>query len=139
MDYDRELEQLERLARWLDTSFAVPGTNIRFGLDSLAGLLPGVGDAATGLAALYIVLRAQRLGLPRMLILRMLGNVAVDAAIGAIPVFGDLFDVGFKANRRNVELLKRHFHYGQRMASPAGTPGGSPEPYPIRRTSNGRK
>lgn len=103
------MRDLELLAHWLDTRFRLPGTRIRFGLDSVIGLIPGVGDAVTTLPAAYILLRAHRMGVPRTLLVRMGWNVAMDVAIGAIPVVGDLFDLGFKANRRNIELLRQHF------------------------------
>lgn len=108
MDRTHHIREMEELADLLDSRFRVPGTSIRFGLDSLLGLVPGVGDGATAIAALYVVLRAHRLGVPRHLVLRMLGNVGLDALVGTIPLVGDLFDLGFKANRRNVALAKRH-------------------------------
>lgn len=108
-----EIRKLDSLASWLDDRFRVPGTNIRFGLDSLVGLIPGVGDSATAITAGYLVLRAHRMGAPTHLLGRMAGNVVIDMVVGAIPLLGDLFDVGFKANRRNVELLKRHLQTGR--------------------------
>lgn len=107
-----EIRKLERFAHWLDDRFRVPGTNIRFGLDSLIGLVPGVGDSATAVSAAYLVLRAHRLGAPTHLLGRMAGNILIDMVVGAIPLLGDIFDVGFKANRRNIELLKRHVQSG---------------------------
>lgn len=106
-DTQRQIARLETLARVLDDVFRVPGTRIRFGLDGIVGLIPGVGDAATGALAAYLAVRAWDLGLPARVILRMAANVGIDLAVGSIPVAGDLFDVGFKANRRNVELIKR--------------------------------
>ena len=106
-DTERQIARLETLARVLDDVFRVPGTRIRFGLDGIVGLIPGVGDAATGALAAYLAVRAWDLGLPAGVILRMAANVGIDLAVGSIPVAGDLFDVGFKANRRNVELIKR--------------------------------
>lgn len=108
------IERLERLAFWLDERFRVPGTNWRIGLDGLLGLVPGVGDTATALLSLYLVLEAKRLGVPNGLILRMLANVGLDAAVGSLPLFGDLFDFAFKANRRNLRLLRRHFGHPRR-------------------------
>jgi len=103
----RALRRLDRLANVLDTWIQVPFLRTRIGLDGLIGLVPGIGDAATGAVSLYIVAEAWRLGVPVTTILRMLGNVGVDTVIGAIPLFGDLFDFAYKANRRNVELLRR--------------------------------
>ena len=103
-----ELHRLERLEHGMDTLFRIPGSDIRVGLDTILGLLPGIGDTATMLPAAYIVYCAKRLGVPRALLVRMSGNVAIDWLVGSIPVLGDLFDLGFKANRRNVKMLRRH-------------------------------
>lgn len=103
----RILRRLDRLASALDSSIPVPFLRTRIGLDGLIGLVPGIGDAATGLLSLYLVAEARRLGVPMTTILRMLGNVGVDALVGAIPLVGDLFDFAYKANRRNVELLRQ--------------------------------
>ena len=103
----RQIAQLETLAHWLDDVFRVPGTRLRFGLDGVIGLIPGIGDAATGALAAYLAVRAREMGLPYSVVLRMAANVGVDLAVGTIPVAGDVFDVAFKANRRNIELLKR--------------------------------
>lgn len=100
--------QVEWLARWLDVAFRVPGLKLRFGLDALVGLIPGVGDAATSLLSLYVLAAAQRLNVPRITLVRMGLNILVDAAVGAIPLLGDMFDVYWKANQKNVELLRRH-------------------------------
>ena len=89
-----------------DEAVRVPGTPLRVGLDALLGLVPGVGDAVSGLVALYGMWVGARLGAPAAVLLRMLFNVAVDAGVGAIPIAGDLFDLGWKANRRNLELLE---------------------------------
>jgi hypothetical protein len=102
------IARIDRLATLLDTRFAIPFTKIRFGADSLIGLAPGVGDAITTALALYIVYEAHRLGAPKTLLARMLGNVAIDGAVGIVPVAGDLFDVMFRANRRNVRILREH-------------------------------
>jgi hypothetical protein len=104
-----ELRRLERLAHLMDTRFRIPGTSIRFGLDGLVGLVPGIGDAAALLPAVYLVARARGLGVPPELQLRMAGNVALDLLIGAVPLVGDIADIRFKANTRNVRLLREHF------------------------------
>ena len=103
-----ELRRLERLADLLDSRFRIPGTGIRIGLDSLIGLVPGVGDSATLIAACYLVARAERLGVPGRVLMRMMVNVLLDWLVGTVPVLGDIFDIGFRANRRNVDLLRRH-------------------------------
>lgn len=102
------IRRLERLAGLLDDRFRIPGTRFRFGWDGIIGLLPGIGDAAGAACATYIIAEAARLGAPRRVILRMLANMGVDAVLGLIPLVGDLFDAGYKANRRNVDLLLRH-------------------------------
>jgi hypothetical protein len=107
MDRSR-VDRLRRLGYLLDNSIPVPGTRFRFGLDALVGLIPGVGDLVGGAFALYIVLQAARLGVPKALLLRMGWNLAVDVAVGGIPLLGDLFDAGYKANLRNLALLDRH-------------------------------
>jgi len=104
----QRLARLDALARLLDTAFVVPGTNIRFGVDALIGLMPGLGDVIATALSLYIVREARALGASRSVIGRMMLNVAVDGAIGLVPVLGDVFDVAFRANRRNVMLLQRH-------------------------------
>ena len=101
-------EQLDELAAWLDDVFVLPGTSVRFGLDAIAGLLPGIGDLVTGMASMLILHAGWQRGLPRVALLRMLVNVALDTVVGSIPVAGDLFDVAWKANRRNVELLQKY-------------------------------
>jgi len=99
-------KNLETLAHALDGLFRIPGTNWRFGLDALVGLIPGVGDAATSLASYSILFAAVRYRVPKIVILRMAVNLAIDYAVGAIPVVGDAFDFVWKANRKNLELLK---------------------------------
>ena len=113
-DFTRPRSRAERIARLdalaslLDPAFIVPGTNIRFGVDALIGLVPGIGDVVTTLMSLYIVQEARALGAPRHLIARMLVNVALDGVVGAVPLLGDAFDVMWRANRRNMALLQRH-------------------------------
>ncbi len=102
------LDRLRRLAILLDNSIPIPGTGIRVGLDALLGLVPGAGDLAGGAFSLYILLQAARLGVPRTLLARMGWNLVVDVVVGAVPLLGDLFDAGFKANMRNLALLERH-------------------------------
>jgi hypothetical protein len=104
----RSPQEVELLARLMDNALRLPGTNVRFGLDSIVGLIPGAGDAATSLVSLYILSAANRYGVARATQLRMAANIAIDAVVGAVPVLGDLFDLYWKANLRNAELLRRH-------------------------------
>ena len=100
------LERLDRLSRLLDTALVIPGTNIRFGADAIIGLVPGIGDTITTALSLWIVHEAYKLGVPRDLLMRMIANVAIDGFVGAVPVVGDAFDVLWRANRRNMRLLR---------------------------------
>jgi hypothetical protein len=103
------IDRLDKLATLLDTAVLIPGTNIRFGLEALLRIWPGVGDAAASALSLYLLYSAARLGVPRRLIGRMLINVVIEGTVGAIPIAGDAFDVFFRANRRNVSLLRAYF------------------------------
>jgi len=107
-ELDRLERRLERLARALDAAVAIPGTNVRFGADSVLGLIPGAGDLIGLALSGYLILAARRLGASPDLLARMAGNVAVDTVVGAIPLLGDIFDVVFKANLRNMALLRGH-------------------------------
>jgi len=98
--------RIDALATLLDTALVIPGTGVRFGLDALIGLFPGVGDLITTALSLFIVHEAYQLGAPGHVIARMLGNVAVDGVFGAVPLVGDAFDVLWRANRRNMRLLR---------------------------------
>ncbi|MFN0034585.1 MAG: DUF4112 domain-containing protein [Saprospiraceae bacterium] len=110
---DPELAHLDALAKLLDNQFRIPGTDLRFGLDGIIGLIPYVGDMA-GFVVSGILLRTMVIkGASPLLMLRMLFNVVLDAVIGIIPFLGDLFDFGFKANRRNVDLLKKYYADGK--------------------------
>jgi Domain of unknown function (DUF4112) len=100
-------EALDHLATLLDDAFQIPGTRIRYGLDSLIGLIPGLGDIITGLMSLVIVYAGWQRGIPKITQARMMMNIVIDTALGAIPIFGDAFDVAWKANRMNMRLLKR--------------------------------
>ena len=103
------IARLDKLATVLDVAFRIPFTKFRFGVDGLIGLAPGLGDVVTTGLSLWIVHEAYRLGVPKAVLMRMLGNVAVDGLIGAVPVAGDVFDVLWRANRRNVRILREHF------------------------------
>ena len=96
------------MARLLDSAVPVPGTSFRFGLDPILGLVPGIGDLVSPLFTLGILFQARDLGVPRVVQLRMVFNVAIDVLTGFIPLIGDLFDFAWKANNRNLALLERH-------------------------------
>lgn len=118
-DAPRRARGVQRLAWLLDDVIRIPGTNLRFGIDPLLGLVPGGGDLAGGVLSSYIIVAAARAGAPSSVLVRMGLNVVVDAVVGTVPLLGDLFDAGFKANRRNAALLQRY------IAAPA----------PVRRSS----
>ena len=103
-----KVNRLRRISRLLDNAISIPGTKISFGLDPILGLLPGGGDTITGGIAGYIVVEAARMGVPREILLKMVGNILIDSVAGTVPVVGDLFDVGWKANLKNMELLEKH-------------------------------
>jgi hypothetical protein len=101
-------ETLRKLEILLDEAFRVPGTRIRFGLDAIVGLVPGVGDVLAGLASLVIPLAAWIRGVPYVTLIRMAANLGIGVLVGTIPILGDAFDIAWKANRRNYRLLTRH-------------------------------
>jgi hypothetical protein len=107
--------RLDSLRRWaviLDSLFRVPGTSYRFGLDAIAGLIPGVGDLASPIYTALILVEGLRLRVPAVVQARMVLNAALDMIIGLVPLFGDIADVAWKANLRNLTLLERHAHPG---------------------------
>ncbi len=104
------LRRIRMLGRMLDQRFSVPTTRIRFGWDEVIGLIPGFGDFLTGALSAYIVYLAHQLEVPKPLIAKMLVNVAVDVSAGLVPVIGDVLDVAWKANSKNIQLLERHLH-----------------------------
>lgn len=120
---EARLQRLKLIADWLDTRWRIPGTPIRIGVDGLASIVPGIGDSLTGIVAAYIVLEARRFGLPTSTVARMAANVGLDWVIGSIPVIGTLFDIGYKANRKNITLLLRHLEARDRHRT-----GNSPRP-----------
>ena len=104
---EQRLARLDAVAKLLDIAFIVPGTNIRYGIDGIIGLIPVVGDIIAAALSLWLVREARALGAPWHVTTRMLGNVAIQGVIGTVPVAGDTFDVLFRANMRNVRLLRR--------------------------------
>ncbi len=111
---EQRVKRLQRLAQLWDAAIRIPGTGIQLGLDPLVGLVPGVGDAVGALVASYVVLEAARLDVPGGTLLRMLANVAIDSVLGTVPIIGDIFDVAWKANLKNVALIEHH------LADPRG-------------------
>ena len=99
------IARLDFIARLLDTAFVVPGTNIRFGIEAIIRLMPGIGDAVASALSCVILIEAHRLGVPTRILARMLANVLLEGTAGAMPVVGDMFDIMFRANRRNIRIL----------------------------------
>ena len=110
------LDALRRWAVLLDSAFRIPGTRIRFGLDAIVGLIPGLGDISTPAFAGLLLLQGVRMRLPLVVQARMVLNAALDMLIGMVPIIGDLVDIGWKANLRNLSLLERHARAGVRPA-----------------------
>lgn len=108
VEREKSRKKLERLAWYLDSAIKIPGLNVRFGLDGLIGLIPGVGDTIGAIISSAIISEAARLGAPKVLLLKMAFNVAIDALAGTVPLLGDLFDFAWKANQRNVHLLNSY-------------------------------
>ncbi len=109
-----ELDRLEALANLLDSRFVIPGTDVRFGLDSVLGLVPVLGDAIAAIVSLYIVTRLADLGVSRWVRARMLVNVLLDFGVGSVPVVGDILDVAYKVNMRNIALARRNLGKNKR-------------------------
>lgn len=107
-DHEMAMARLDTLAKVMDSAFEIPGTGIRMGIDGLLGFVPVAGDVISSLVSSYVVWEARRLGAPKWLVARMMWNVGVDTVVGSVPVVGDAFDVMFRANRKNVALLRRH-------------------------------
>ena len=102
------INRLDFIARLLDTAFVVPGTNIRFGIEAIIRLIPGIGDAVASALSCVILIEAHRLGVPTRILARMIANVLLEGTAGAMPVVGDMFDIMFRANRRNIRILREY-------------------------------
>lgn len=100
------VRRMELMAKLLDNAFVLPGTNQRFGIDAIIGLIPGLGDMATTLLSSYVIWEARNLGVSRIAIGRMLTNLAIHATVGAIPILGDIFDAFFRVNQRNMRIVR---------------------------------
>lgn len=105
---DTRARRIRNLARLLDSAMTIPGTQVKIGADSILGLVPVVGDLAGAALSGYIILASARLGAPPAALARMLINVGIDTVVGSVPVLGDMFDVGWRANMRNADLLESH-------------------------------
>ncbi len=106
-DEHAAIGRLRRLATLLDSAVRIPGTEVKVGVDAIIGFVPGIGDAFAALFSTYILISSARIGASRPLLLRMFGNSLLDLLIGAIPVVGDIFDIAWKSNSRNIDLLER--------------------------------
>jgi hypothetical protein len=113
----RGLQHIEYLARLMDTQFRIPGTGIRFGLDALVGLIPGAGDLSTFAVSGYMLIIMAQNGASGYVLTRMTLNILIDAIFGSIPILGDLFDVAFKANMRNLRLMQQYYREGRHRGS----------------------
>ena len=116
----KKLKWVESIAYLMDNQFRIPGTNMRFGLDPILGLVPFLGDISTFAVSGTLVLTMARHGASRAVVIRMVVNIILDLVIGSIPVLGALFDFGYKANERNVKLLRRHYVEGKHQGSGSG-------------------
>jgi hypothetical protein len=105
---DPRVRRIRTLARVLDSAMTIPGTGIRIGVDPILGIIPVVGDLAGAALSGYIVLASARLGAPASTLIRMVINIAIDTVVGSVPVLGDMFDVGWRSNMRNADLLESH-------------------------------
>jgi hypothetical protein len=107
-DFAKELDEVRRLARLLDTRWKIPIIGVRFGIDPVLGLVPGAGDLVAGAISTYVIVKAHRLGAPKSMLVKMAGNVAVDTVVGSVPILGSVFDLFYKASTRNLRLLQTH-------------------------------
>lgn len=110
---DIKFKNIERLSKLMDSQFRIPGTHIRFGLDGLIGLIPGAGDLTTFFISGYMVSILAKNGASGFVLARMIFNILIDALVGSIPILGDIFDVAFKANQKNLRLMREHYHEGR--------------------------
>ena len=118
-EVEAALARLNMVARTMDSLFAIPGTRLRLGVDSIIGLVPVVGDILAHAVSVYLIWEARQLGVSKLTLWRMVGNTLIDTVVGAVPLVGDAFDVVFKANMKNLRLLQRHLEkQGYQTAAP---------------------
>lgn len=108
-----KVNKLRRISRLLDNAIPIPGTKFRLGLDPILGLIPGGGDTLSGALSAYIVVEAAKMGLPREILVTMVQNIVIDSLAGTVPIVGDLFDVTWKANVKNIVLLEQHLEIAE--------------------------
>lgn len=108
LSHAERMARLDRLARFMDAAIAIPGTKITLGADAVVGLVPGVGDLVAKIASAYILYEAHQMGIPKHKLLRMGGNVLMDLTFGSVPIAGDVFDVFWRANMRNMKIVRDH-------------------------------
>ena len=116
------VRRMEMMAKLLDNAFVIPGTNQRVGIDAIIGLVPGVGDVVTTLLSSYVIWEARNLGVSRVAIGRMLSNLAIHAAVGAIPLVGDVFDAFFRVNQRNMRIVRAQLQRMPEATSASSNP-----------------
>jgi hypothetical protein len=116
-----DLRWVDQLADLMDSRFSLPGTRFRFGLDPILGLIPGVGDAVSLAISGLLISYMYRQGASRKALIKMIGNVLLDAIIGSIPILGNIFDFAYKANDRNIRIMKEHYQQGKHQGSGTGT------------------
>ena len=109
----KNLNKIRKIAKILDSAIGIPGTKFRIGLDPILGLIPGGGDLIAGIISAYMIYLATRFGLEKREIFKMFKNVAIETAVGSVPIAGDIFDAYFKANMRNLEILEKHLEKSQ--------------------------
>lgn len=109
----QNLNKIRKIAKILDSAIGIPGTKFRIGLDPILGLIPGGGDLIAGIISAYMIYLATRFGLEKREIFKMFKNVAIETAVGSVPIAGDIFDAYFKANMRNLEILEKHLEKSQ--------------------------
>jgi hypothetical protein len=123
-EVEAALARLNMVARTMDSLFAIPGTRLRLGVDSIIGLVPVVGDILVHAVSAYLIWEARQLGVSKLTLWRMVGNTLIDTVVGAVPLVGDAFDVVFKANMKNLRLLQRHLEkQGYQVAAPRAGSG----------------
>ena len=115
-----DIAWVERLAKWMDSRFLIPGTNIRFGLDPIFSLVPVMGDLITYIISGALIYNMHNQGASRKVVIKMILNSTLDTVIGVIPVVGTIFDVFYRSNERNVKLLKEHYYEGKHQGSGSG-------------------